>query len=194
VSTLSPLGMPPAGWPHAGGSLFALYFSKDPTNLSRCAPFKPHLTLTVTFYCLHVFTLVYCCGHVGYMTIMGPSPMATGSGFHPIRIRWPPDPVGHRMKTGWGKADDSADGAPPVNPTAPRGLRPRTPTAVCKRPSAVCFLCGVDGHPIRALMEAPPAVGRKNFRPSPLSPRLCAIVSFAKRSPLRTSPLANIGT
>jgi hypothetical protein len=119
--------------------------------------------------------------------------LATGSGFHPIRIRRTPDPVGHK-KTGWGKADDSADGAPPVNPTAPRGLRPRTPTAVCKRPSAVCFLCGVDGHPIRALMEAPPAVGRKNFRPSPLF-RPGYAQSLALLSIRRSgAPLANIGT
>jgi hypothetical protein len=147
--------------------------------------------LTVTFYCLHVFTLVYCCRHVGYMTMMGPSSMATGSGGHPIRIRRTPDPVGHRMKTGWGKADDSADGAPPVNPTAPRGAirPPEPPTAVWSGPSARSFRCGVDGHPIRALMEAPPAVGRKNFRPLPLFrpgyAQSLALLTFApERHPL----------
>jgi hypothetical protein len=197
---LSPLGMPPAGWPHAGGSLFALYFSKDPTNLSRCAPFKPHLTLTVTFYCLHVFTLVYCCGHVGYMTIMGPSPMATGSGVHPIRIGCSPDPVGHK-KTGWGKADCSTPGDPRRQPHSPPGASPPDPHSGMERAFGPLLSVWGCRHPQACFRGSAPSRLGEKLRPGQLSPRLCAIVSLAKHSLRSVTPCqywhalgANIGT
>jgi hypothetical protein len=127
--------------------------------------------------------------------------LATGSGFHPIRIGCSPDPVGHRMKTGWGKADCSTPGDPRRQPHSPPGASPPDPHSGMERAFGPLLSVWGCRHPQACFRGSAPSRLGEKLRPGQLSPRLCAIVSLAKHSLRSVTPCqywhalgANIGT